>query len=211
MLSNVLLQEELKVDIERLELSSDLSPFTLSLKIKNFQDATSYTKFVKNCERLVRSSLEYKLWRDYLKDILCVNSCAVTNEKIGEVTIDIHHHVPSLYILVSAILNRNISEENYFSTFDICLQVLEEHFINNIGYVSLVSSLHEKFHSGFLAIPIEFVKGHYQNFLEKYSQFIDEEDLEVINQRLNIKLDNCRQYSWSVNNYPGVVGENKNE
>lgn len=199
MISN---SNEVKSNIEKLELYSDNYPFNLPLRISTFDDESLYTKFIKNIEKLVRQSIEYKLWTDYIKDILGVHNCFITHERIDQVKIDIHHHIPSLYILVKAILNKKIQENNEFCSFDIATEVIEIHFKNRVGYVALIKSMHEKFHNGFLRIPIHLVKGDFQWFIREYSEYLDQEDLDVINERLTI--DNSDN-SWSANNYPGVM------
>ena len=196
---------EIKSNVERLELYSDLYPLTLPLRISNFQDEKEYIKFIKNCEKSIRGSIEYKQWKNYLTDILSVNSCSFTNEIMSETSLEIHHHVPSLFCLVKALINKNINEEKEFSTFDICISAIELHFSNLVGYIPLISSLHEKFHNGNLLIPIEKVKGNYRKFIQDYSQHLDDDDLEMINARLNIRLENVGEYLWSKDNYPGMA------
>ena len=146
-------QFEIHSDVQNLELYTDDYPFKLSLRIRNFTEEASYLKFVRNCEKLFRTSLEYKLWRDYISDILKCNRCMITNETMDEVTIEIHHHIPSLFILIKSLVNECIETTTPFSTFDICLKAIEIHFSNKIGYVSLLSSIHEKFTNGYLEIP----------------------------------------------------------
>jgi len=192
------MEEDIKSNIKKLELYSDTHPFSLSLRIRNFENETDYKKFIRNCEKIVRGSLEYSLWRNYIIDILGMNSCEITQEKLEEVNIEIHHHVPSLFILMSALVNKKLDKEEDFCTFDIAQEAIELHFMNKIGYLTILKSLHEKFHNGFLSIPIHLVKGDYQYFVREFSKFLDEDDLDTINQRLSINEGNC---SWSRDNY----------
>ncbi len=186
-------------NVENLELYSDQYPFTLSLRVSNFETEIEYRKFVKNCELLVRRCREYKYWRNYIVDVLQVNTCMITHEVIGEVTIDVHHHVPSLYILVCCLVNERIESGKEFCSFDIASEAIELHFKNKLGYVTLIKSMHEKFHNGHLDIPIEVVKGDYNSFISSHSKYMDEEDLDQINRRLATKHSNC---SWSKDDYP---------
>ncbi len=189
-------------NVESLELYSDAYPFRLSLRVRNFENESSYKKFIKNCEMIIRRSIEYKLWRNYIIDVLQINECMITHEKMDEVTIEVHHHIPSLFSLVTALVNKCIESEDEFCTFDICQQAIELHFKNKIGYVTLLKSMHEKFHNGRLTIPIEFVKGDYNHFVREYSKFLDEDDLERIETRLATNETNC---SWSRDNYPALA------
>ena len=195
--------EVIKSNVENLELYSDKHPFRLSLRISSFESEADFNKFIKNVETTVRRSIEYKMWKQYIIEVLGITTCMITQEKMDECTIEVHHHIPSLYLAVKALTNKKISNNEEFSTFDIALEVIELHFANKIGYVTLLKSMHEKFHNGFLTIPKEFVKGDFDHFVSEYSQFLDETDLETIDMRLAANESNC---SWARNDYPGDTG-----
>lgn len=194
---------EIKSNVEGLELYSDNYPFRLALRISKFDNEADYKKFIKNCEKTVRGSIEYKLWRDYIKDVLNVDKCMVTNENMADCGIEIHHHVPSLYQLLKAIINKNLDTQTAFSTFDVSVEAIEVHFQNKIGYLALISSMHEKLHNGALKVPKELIRGNYQEFLSNYSRYLDDEDLNQIFARLAESESNTE---WSAGNYPAVQG-----
>ncbi len=200
--------DEIKCDDELLKLYSLSYPYSLTLRITNFETPADLLKFVRNCEKLIRLSYEYKLWREYIVDILKENYCPITLETNEEVSIEIHHHVPSLFIIVKSVVNKFIYENKEFCTFDICLEVISIHFQNKIGYIPLIKSIHEKVTNGHLKIPIKLIKGNYKEFINEYSKYFDDDDLNTINERLicNDELNN-----WTKDNYPGLVeGINKN-
>lgn len=199
--------EEIKSNIERLELYSDNYPFNLSLRIKNFENEADYNKFIKNCEKLIRGCMEYKLWRNYITDVLQIQSCAITDERSDQCSTEIHHHPVSLFTIVKSLVNEKLEKEEVFCTFDICTRTIELHFKNVIGFTVLISSIHEKFHNGFLTIPRSLIKGNYNTYLEEYSKFLEEEELETIQSRLSITESNC---NWSVNDYPGMKASGVN-
>lgn len=201
MVTQELNTSEVKSNVEKLELYSDSYPFNLSLRVSNFDDESQYSKFIKNVEKMVRNSTEYRLWTDYIRDVLGVQTCFITNERMDQLKIDIHHHIPSLYILVKSIVNKKIENNEEFCTFDIATESIEIHFKNKVGYIPLIKSMHEKFHNGFLRIPIHLVKGDYQWFIKNYSDYLDQEDLDTINERLSITTN---QHNWTVDNYPGL-------
>jgi len=193
------MSDEIKSNVSGLELYSDIHPFRLSLRIRNFENEASYKKFVKNCEHLVRKCNEYKLWREYIVDVLQINSCMITNESMDQVSIDVHHHIPSLYTLVSSLVNKKLDTEQEFCSFDIAHEAIELHFKNKVGYLTLLSSMHEKFHNGYLTIPISFVKGDYKYYIDNFSKYLDENDLDIIQSRLAMNESNC---TWSRDDYP---------
>ena len=195
---------EIKSNVERLELYSDNYPFNLPLRIQTFEGEAEYNKFIKNCEKLIRGCQEYKLWRNYITDILQIQSCSITNERMDQTSIDIHHHPVSLFAIVKALVNEKLEKEEPFCSFDICTNAIELHFKNIVGFVALLSSMHEKFHNGFLNIPRSMIKGNYNSFITEYSKYLDEEELEVITNRLSITEHNC---NWSADDYPGIKTE----
>ena len=193
---------EIQSNVKNLELFSENYPFRLALRIRNFENETNYKKFIRNCESLVRKCNEYKLWRNYIIDVLQINTCMITHESIDQVTVDVHHHIPSLYTLISALINKKIENTDDFCSFDIAHEAIELHFKNKIGYATLISSIHEKFHNGYLTIPISFIKGDYKYFLDNYSKFLDDPDIETIQSRLAINESNC---TWARDEYPLVA------
>lgn len=190
---------EIHSNVEDLELYSNTHPFRLPLRIRNFENEGEYKKFISNCERMIRNSIEYKLWRDYIKDVLQIQTCAITDERMGEVTIEVHHHIPSLFVLVKALINQKIERDEDFCTFDIAIAAIQVHYQNKIGYVTLIKTMHEKVHNGYLTIPMSLVKGDYHHFVRNYSEYLDEEDIDTINRKLAINESNC---SWSRDEYP---------
>jgi len=198
------METEIKSNVENLQLYSDNYPFSLSLRVNNFENESEYKKFIRNCEMMLRRCLEYKLWRNYIIDVLQINECMITHEKNSEVSIDVHHHIPSLYILVAAHVNRNIEKGEDFCTFDLCKEIMELHFQNKVGYVTLLKSMHEKFHNGRLGIPISFVKGDYKYFMNNFSKYLDEYDLESMEERMVCDETDC---TWTRDNYAMAMGE----
>ena len=195
-------ENEIKSNVERLELYSDNYPFNLTLRIQTFEGEGEYNKFIKNCEKLIRGCLEYKLWRNYITDVLQIQSCAITEENMSEVGVEVHHHIPTLFLLVKSLVNEKLEKEEPFCSFDITMKAIELHYSNKIGFVILISSIHEKVSNGFLNIPINLVKGDYNYFLRNYSKYLDEEDLETINIKTSIENSDIL---WSRDNYPGVI------
>ena len=199
---------EIKSNEENSELFSDNYPFRLPLKIKNFENEAEFTKFSKNCEKLLRGSLEYRLWRSYILDVLQVNTCMITNERMDEVSVEVHHHVPSLFTLMKSLLNKKIEAEESFSTFDICQDAIKLHFDNKLGYLVLITSMHEKLHNGYLNIPKRLIRGDYLFFIANYAKYLDESELEVINRRLAVE---DADPLWVKGDYPGFIVPSKEE
>lgn len=198
------LNEVIKSHNENHELFTDVHPFTLSLRISVFDSEKAMDAFIKNVEKTVRGSLEYKYWRDYIKDILQIQNCAITEESNTDCTIQIHHHVPPLYLLVKALVSEKLDKEESFCTFDIAMRAIEIHFENKIGYVPLATTIHERVTNNNFEIPIELVHGDYQSFIKDYFKYLDDQDLEILQRRLACRLKDFSS-EWKKDFYPGIA------
>lgn len=178
------------------------SPFELSLRITQFNDDKEEIKFIKSVEKMVRFSPEYRLWVEYIIDTLGQNKCEFTGELKSETSVDVHHHPICLYTIVKTLIDDKLKKKEAFCTFDIARDVIELHFQNKVGYVLMLSSLHEKYHNGFMQIPIEFVSGDYKYLLTHYE--MDSEEYNRILLLCAVHKDDIVQ-TWSKNNYPGIT------
>lgn len=182
---------------------SERSGFVLPLRIDDFASEKEMERFIKIIERMVRASFEYKLWVNYIRDVLNLEYCAITNESHSETTVEIHHHPFSLYMITKCVIFDKLNNSQKFCSFDIATEVIELHYKMKASFVPLVASLHEKFHNGFLKIPMELVHGDYKYLVDKYLHILDKEDQNIISERLKINFDNCGWYR--------VSNENNNE
>jgi hypothetical protein len=141
----------------------------------NFSNVKEFTAFVKKVEMCIRRSPEYSDWRDFIKDDLGNDACVFTSEIAGVVTIELHHHPLSLYDICTIVILDYFERNKQFTSLVIANEILKLHYKNAVGYVPIVTTLHEKYHSGALEIPIEYVEGKYKLFLDKYANIIDKE------------------------------------
>jgi len=177
------------------------APFSLPLKISSFPSDKELFIFVKNVEKLVRSSLEYKYWSAYITDTLGQNTCALTKESLVECKLDVHHHPITLFVIVRTIINDFLQKELSFTGFDIATKTIELHYQNKIGYMVLLSNMHAKYHAGFQKLPKEFIHGDYKFMLDNYH--IDDDDLSHIMELCSITKKDLK-LEWASNNYPGI-------
>lgn len=193
---------KIESELNKLKLYSESTPVTLSMKISGFDSDRDLKRYVKSVEKMVRNCPEFREWKRYLSDVLGYTKCILTEEKSDECPIEIHHHIPTLFILCKSIVLTKLEDEKEFSTFDIAEEVVKLHYENRIGYACIVSTLHKKHHNGFLNIPIEYINGDYGYFLKNY--VIDDGDLKSLRKKTKSKLNNCKKVKWSKNNYPGL-------
>jgi hypothetical protein len=182
------------------------SPFTLSLRIKCFYAESDFIKFIKNTERLIRSSLEYKQWIRYLVENLGKNACSLTKELSSECSIEIHHHPINLFTICKAVISDKLNKGLSFCTFDICKDVIELHFQNKVGCMPLLSDLHAKYHNGYLNLPIDHVSGNWKHIIETYP--VDDDERERIMGLATITTEECNM-TWGKDMYPGSSDKKK--
>lgn len=166
----------------------------LDIYTYEFYDIKELNKFVSNCKKLVRSSLEYSTWVSFIKHEK--NLCQYTHESNNVLTVDLHHHPYSLENIVKIVLQKQIQVNNKTTTLDVAKEVLQLHYDNKVGYILLIKSLHEKFHNGYLKIPIEIVNGNWKQFEQEYLPYISKEIFSVVNKYRNITIQNCPKLKW---------------
>jgi len=199
-------------NVDRHELSSEETPYTLSLRITDMGNEKELKRFIRQCEGMIRKSPEYRVWTNYVRDVLGFFSCDLTKENHAQCNCDIHHHPISLFMVTKAVILSYMASSREFCSGDIVVKVLELHYENRIGFISIIRSLHEKFHNGYLQLPIQLIHGDYKLFISTYGNYLEEDDLDIIKARLEVSFENCgfgSQYYWSQNKY--IADENNEE
>lgn len=201
------IQDIFNIDESKKSIKSNIDneEWELSLKRDDIPEGKPFFKFIKDCERLIRMSPEYKDWVDFVRSSIGINYCQITGEYHADTKSDIHHHPCSLFSITKAITKELIDKQKPFTSLDVSMKVLELHYDMKVGFISIIKSLHEKFHNGALSIPMELIKhGDFNDFIKNYSQYLDEEDLEIIHNRLKINKKNC---GWS-DGYKWIIDKN---
>lgn len=169
-----------------LETNNDIY---LTLRRSQFTDDKEYKKFVKNVERLVRSSLEYKEWVQFVKFSLGFDYCLFSLETDEETDdIEIHHHPFTLYDIVDLVTAKFIANNKAFTTFEIALETMQLHYQLKVGFVPLSGTLHKKYHKGNLPIPREFILGDYMYLYNNYP--LTDELRRKVDAALKVSLEN---------------------
>ncbi len=187
------------IQSENQQLKSSVTPYTLSLRRDDFDNEKELSSFIKSCERIIRTSPEYKLWTEYIREVLGYHVCQLTGEMHAQTTVDIHHHPWSLYSIVKVIIIEKIVNKKSFCSYDISSDVIQLHYDMKAPFVLLLRSLHDKFHNGFLQIPMELVHGDSKFLVERYISYLDDEEAELISNRMTVNKENCgwiKGYRW---------------
>lgn len=191
-------------------LSSNASPYTLSLRRTEFVDEKEMGRFIKSCEFLIRRSPEYNVWTEYIRETLGFTDCQVTGEQHAHTKVDIHHHPFTLFDIVKGVVCKHLSNAVPFCSYDISEEVIGMHYKLQVPYCLLVRSIHEKYHNGYIRLPMEIVRGECSHYLDNYLKYLDGDECENITYKLGINKGNCgweNTYRWSLtngNDTPGI-------
>jgi len=178
-----------------------LSDLIKKLKIKapktmeyyvDLDNIKARTKFISRVERIVRNSLEYRSYIQFLKTNIDLNSCIffenMSQENVGKrkkISIQLHHDPLTLYDIVDAVTRKFEEEGKPINAMLIADEVMECHYNNIVGLVPLSKTAHEMVHnSEKLYIPLNCVYGNYSEFIDKYYDYLDDSVFEKLNRKV---------------------------
>lgn len=158
---------------------------------KTLKELELYNKFIKSTERLVRTSKEYRKYKDYLINDIGLNYCQVfpniNLETSPNVTLEMHHGpILTLFDCCAIIADHMIYNEEELTSIILYEKVLEEHHLNNIQIVMLCDLAHKLVHSNQVYLNPKQGWGNIDNFLKKYKDGITDKRELLINRNIEI-------------------------
>lgn len=144
---------------------------------EHFFDATAYSKFIKEVEKLVRHSDDYSGFVNYIRRTLGVDFCQVSSAITGDMaTIEMHHGpLFTLYDVCEVILNWFIQTGKKINTFRVADKVLEEHYALRVQVIMLTVTNHEAISNRDLFTHINQGIGNVDAFIKMYAQHLQDE------------------------------------
>lgn len=149
----------------------------------NLDDNKRKRKFIERVKRLIRSSMEYRDYIQFLRENVDMDSCAFfnfvtsnreTNPDNRKVKIEIHHEPFTLDDIVATVVEKYLQEGLPIDSMDIAEEVMELHYNNMVGLIPLSKTIHEIVHnSGKVPIPIYMCYGAYANFVKEYEEYLE--------------------------------------
>lgn len=171
--------EHINIDItvDNIELSGDNFEVN-TLNQTEFLDGKEFKSFIKSCEKLIRTSLEYRNFVFRMKE-LGLNHCTyfynITND---DTSIELHHYPFTLYQIVEIVIDSFLKNNKPINTLIISDFVLALHYKLIIGIVPLTKTIHELAHKGSVFINTNQVLGNYKKFVEEFSESISSDYLD---------------------------------
>lgn len=181
-------------------------------------------KLIKEAERLIRRSYEYKKYIKYLKNELDITTSRfipqIDIKNIKGVTLEFHHFPFTLYDITEAVMYKLLEEdeeEQGISMFRVADVVMREHFKNNIGLVPLTKTLHEMAHNNALKIPLKYVYGNYEKFYNEYKDYLSQDAknkyniIKTFNDTTEAQIFNKHKLKKRIIKYKANINETNEE
>ena len=157
----------------------------------DLEDEKEFKKYLKDIEKEIRGSFEYKHMIDYLRNYMGMNQCSfiqVSNKDNYNVKIEIHHYPFTLYDLVEIVYKKRAANYESLDVQMVAKEVTMLHYKLLVGLIPLSVTVHQLVHEGKLFIPVQNVLGRYRLFVDMYKNYCEPEQLET--------LDRIEKYSY---------------
>jgi len=150
----------------------------------NLYDHKQFKKYIDDIERNCRFSFEYNRWVYFLRENMNMNSCSiyqmVSNRETFKIKIHLHHDPLTLFDICMAVYKRRAAAKEDISIDAVCNEVMYQHYMMRVGIIPLSETVHELVHNGFGFIPTYAVFGKYWEFVDLYSEWIDEQTKDTL-------------------------------
>ena len=171
-------------DVDIVKIPKDIP--VMDIEDYDLFDDKDREKYIKDLERTVRSSYEYRNMVQYLREYMNMNSCAfipnVTNEVNRKIKIELHHSPFTLRDICVTILNKRMKNNEMLTIESVAYEVMFVHYSLMVGLIPLSETVHQLVHSQYIFIPTDKVYGYYKNFVKTYNDYIDPELLDKLDE-----------------------------
>lgn len=151
----------------------------------NLLDDKEFNAYIKDLKKFVRNSFEYKtLLIPFLRNYMGMDHCSyltnLTNESKNKIKIEIHHDPLDLETICRVVFRKRAHLGESISIPAVAYEVLWCHFSLLVGLIPLSETVHELVHNGNIFINPNKVYGFYKQFINRYFDYFEAEELEVL-------------------------------
>ena len=170
---------EIRADISKFIRSIDDGEEILYFKDNEyFFDDASYSKFIKEVEKMVRTSKDYTHFVGYIKNTLGINFCQVLSKVTESDNVEVEmHHGPifTLYDVCEVILNWFLKTGQRINTFRVADKVLDEHYAMRVQVVMLSKTMHEPLHQKHIFMHSNQPIQNINDLIKIYTPYLQDE------------------------------------
>lgn len=142
-------------------------------------DEKDFKHYITDIEKIIRSSIEYRLFVNYLREYMNMNKCSffqnVSNEESTKIRIHLHHSPLTLYDIVRTVYEKRMFYGESLEVEMVAKEVMYVHYFLMVGIIPLSETVHELVHDQLIFIPMDRVLGNYEEFLDTYKEWIPED------------------------------------
>lgn len=164
--------------IEKVSFNSEIPEFDRE-EYDYFNDK-EFKDYMKSLEKTVRGSLEYRGLISYCRENMNMNQCSffqnVNNIDTFKIKIELHHTPFGLYDICKVVFNKRCYYREELDVESVAEEVMMLHYYGLVGLIPLSETVHQMVHNHYLFVPCQYVMGRYEQFVEIYRQFIEQED-----------------------------------
>ena len=183
---------------------NELPEVTMTYNIVSEKDKA---KAVKTCERMIRSSLEYKEYIRFLRDYIDMSKCSffgnVKMDRYSKVKIEQHHSPFTLYDITMTVLLKHLDLYGEINLFEVSEEVMKLHYQCRVGLISLSTTVHKLVHDGLLFIPVQNVRGDWLSFYKEYEPYMPQDMKDKLKAIIKFSKE-CQDYSLLETKYTYV-------
>lgn len=154
----------------------------------DLMDEKDFKKYIKDIERTIRNSMEYRSMVKFLRENMDMNKCSfyqnVNNIDTFKIKIHLHHHPFTLYDLCIIVYKKRLAYGEDIDVEDIAKEVMHLHYNMMVGLIPLAETPHELVHNKYLFIPLDRVYGAWSAFYNMYFDFMELEYIELIRENV---------------------------
>ena len=171
-------------------------------EVYDLDDEKDFQKYIKDVERTVRTSIEYRRFIAYLRDYMDMDRCAffenTTRDRDNSVKIEIHHYPFTLYDICKIVYNKRLFHKESLEREMVAKEVMQLHYQLLVGLIPVSKTIHELAHNEWIFIPVQNVLGNWIAFKDAYKDFLEPDQEDVI-QRIIEFSENYEEQSKNDN------------
>lgn len=179
----------------------------------DFCDSKSFSMYIRDLERMIRQSFEYRWLISYLKNSEGMDVCSflenVTSRDNPKVKIEIHHSPLTLFDICTAVFRKRQAKGEDLNITSVAYEVMWLHYIGWVGLIPLSSTVHQLVHNNYIFVPTDKIRGNYRQFIELYYNYIDPEVLDCIDNAEQATKDYNGDQMQIFNNHKIYIKDSK--
>ena len=176
---------------------NDLEPCTK--ETYDLYDPKDFKKYINDIEKIVRSSREYKIYIQFLRTYMDMNTSLfsenISNAQTTKIKIEIHHTPFTLFDITMTVFNKRSRLGENLNCFLVAKEVAYLHYFLYVGLIPLSKTEHKLVHNQSLFVPLDKVLGRYDEFIEMYREDIPSDAME----RYEIYKNMTEHYNYNEN------------